>query len=301
MLYWAFLDAIFSAMSTLARQFPHYLALIRFDKPIGTLLLLWPTLWALWLASGGTPRVELVIIFTAGTFLMRSAGCIINDYADRNLDRHVQRTAERPLTTGRVSSVEAFTLFFVLCAAAFALVLLTNTKTVLLSLVGAALTLVYPFVKRVSHLPQLVLGAAFAWGVPMAFTAQSNALPASAWLVYAVAVIWAVIYDTFYAMVDRDDDLVVGIKSAAILFGRHDRLVIALLQLTMLGLLAWLGAIYSLGAAYYTALVGAAVLFGYQQWLARHRERNNCFRAFRNNNWVGLVMFVGIVVDYSLR
>ncbi len=231
------------------------LQLIRFDKPIGTLLLLWPTLWALWIAAAGLPDLDLLLIFTLGTFLMRSAGCVINDLADRHWDGEVSRTSGRPLVTGAVSVNEARLLFVALLAAAFMLVLLTNPMTVLLSFAAVALASFYPFMKRYTHLPQLVLGAAFSWGIPMAFAAQQGALPPGLWLLYFANLAWTMAYDTKYAMVDREDDLVVGIKSTAILFGRHDRLWIALLQLVFLGLLVAAGLSFGLGRIYFAGLV----------------------------------------------
>lgn len=275
------------------------LQLIRFDKPIGTLLLLWPTLWALWIAAEGVPDYRLLVIFILGTFLMRSAGCIANDLADRHLDGSVQRTRERPLVTGRVSVKEAQILFLLLCLAAFGLVLLTNALTVMLSVVGLLLAATYPFMKRYTYWPQLVLGAAFSWAIPMAFAAQLGSLPAALWLLYIANVLWTMVFDTQYAMVDRDDDLKVGIKSTAILFGNADRLIIAALQGLCLLALLMAGLRFGLGASYYLSLVVVAALFGYHQYLIRSRDRSACFRAFRHNNWVGLVIFVGIALDYG--
>ena len=276
------------------------LSLIRFDKPIGTLLLLWPTLWALWIATRGVPSLELLLIFSAGTFLMRSAGCIINDLADRHLDGGVSRTNQRPLVTGAVSVGEARLFFCLLIALAFCLVLLTNTLTVELSVAGFLLAATYPFMKRVTHLPQLVLGLAFSWGIPMAFAAQTGGLPAGLWLLFVANFLWTVIYDTKYAMVDRDDDLVVGIKSTAILFGRADRLVIAVLQVLCLASLWLVGTHFGLGLPYRLSLLVVAALFGYHLYLIRHQDREACFRAFRHNNWVGLTLFAGIALDFAL-
>ena len=276
------------------------LDLIRFDKPIGTLLLLWPTLWALWIAAEGLPPVDLLLIFTAGTFLMRSAGCIVNDLADRNLDGGVTRTSARPLVTGAVSVREATLFFLVLMALAFGLVLLTNPLTVKLSFVAALLASVYPLMKRITHLPQLVLGLAFSWGIPMAFAAVSGELPAGLWLLVAANFLWTVVYDTKYAMVDREDDLVVGIKSTAILFGRADRLIIALLQVVCLACWWLAGSHFELGAVYRLSLLVVVGLFGYHLYLIRHQDRDACFRAFRHNNWVGLTVFLGIALDYAL-
>jgi 4-hydroxybenzoate polyprenyltransferase len=275
-----------------------YALLMRLHRPIGTLLLLWPVLWALWIAAGGFPDFGVLAVFAAGVLLMRSAGCVINDYADRDFDPHVARTRDRPLAAGRVSAREALALAAVLAAAAFALVLTMNRLTILMSFLGAALAVSYPFTKRYTHLPQFYLGAAFGWGVPMAFAAQTGAVPAEAWILFAATLSWAVAYDTAYAMVDRDDDLRIGVKSTAILFGRADRLMIALFHALTLGLLAWVGARAGLGLAYYVGLTAAAALALYQQWLMRGRDRDACFRAFLNNNWFGIAVFVGVVVAY---
>ncbi|RLA59540.1 MAG: 4-hydroxybenzoate octaprenyltransferase, partial [Gammaproteobacteria bacterium] len=248
------------------------LQLIRFDKPIGTLLLLWPTLWALWIAAGGVPDYDLLAIFIIGTFLTRSAGCIINDLADRNMDGAVARTNTRPLVTGTVTQREAMLLFVSLLLLAFSLVLFTNTLTITLSLVAVALASSYPFMKRYTHLPQIVLGAAFSWGIPMAFAAQRNELPAALWLLYLGNLLWTMAYDTKYAMVDRDDDIRVGIKSTAILFGEHDRLMVAVLQLLCLVSLYLAGQAFGLGLYYNTSLVVAATLFGYHLYLIRDRQ-----------------------------
>lgn len=280
-------------------KFQALLQLIRFDKPIGTLLLLWPTLWALWIAASGLPDLDLLLIFTAGTFLMRSAGCVINDLADRHWDGEVSRTRTRPLVTGAVTVGEARTLFLALLGAAFVLVLFTNRLTVLLSVAAVALASTYPFMKRYTHLPQLVLGAAFSWGIPMAFAAQRDALPPALWLMYFANLAWTMAYDTKYAMVDREDDLVVGIKSTAILFGRHDRLVIALLQLAFLGLLGSAGLAFGLGSIYFSGLVLAALFCVYHQYLIRDRDPNACFRAFLHNNWIGATVFIAIALDYA--
>ena len=274
-----------------------YLQLIRFDRPIGTLLLLWPTLWGLWLAAGGVPPVKLLIIFSVGTLLMRSAGCAVNDLADRKLDGSVTRTRERPLVTGAVSPQEAITLCACLGLVAFVLVLFTNTLTILLSFAGAALAACYPFMKRHTHLPQLVLGAAFSWSIPMAFAAVGNTLPPSLWLVFIANLLWTVAYDTEYAMVDRKDDLKVGIKSTAILFGELDRHMIGALQALTLTALVLVGQRFDLGPAYFASLLVVAGLFVYQQKLIRERDPTHCFRAFLNNNWVGAAVFVGLALD----
>lgn len=277
-----------------------YLRLTRLNRPIGTFLLLWPTLWALWLAAEGAPSWHLLVIFVLGVFVMRSAGCVINDFADRKVDGHVKRTRERPMATGEVSSREAIVLFVVLCLLAFVLVLLTDPFTVKLSFAALALAFCYPFMKRYTHLPQVVLGAAFAWAVPMAFAAQRGSLGEDVWLLYTAVVLWTVVYDTFYAMVDRDDDVQVGVKSTAVLFGDMDRVITAILQLMTLYALIMVGGRFELGLYYYLGLTVAGVLFIYQQYLIRHRERGPCFRAFLNNNWVGFSIFVGIILEFAL-
>ncbi|MFB9886344.1 4-hydroxybenzoate octaprenyltransferase [Balneatrix alpica] len=274
-----------------------YWQLMRADKPIGTYLLLWPTLWALWLAAEGLPQRHLLLIFCAGVFLMRSAGCVINDFADRHFDGHVKRTANRPLPSGKVKSGEALSLFLLLSLTAFVLVLFTNPLTIGLSFIAVVLAASYPFMKRFHHLPQVVLGAAFAWGIPMAFAAEQNQVPLLAWVIFAANLCWTVAYDTLYAMVDRDDDLNIGIKSSAILFGRHDLLIVGLLQLATLGLLAWAGELAGLGGWYAAALLGVAALFLQQQWQVRLRQREQCFQAFLANHWVGMLVFAGIVLD----
>ncbi len=275
------------------------LQLIRFDRPIGTLLLLWPTLWALWLAAKGVPDYHLLAIFIAGTFLTRSAGCIVNDLADRDLDGAVARTKARPLVTGAVTVVEAITLFVGLLLVALVLVLFTNKLTIMLSLIAVVLASSYPFMKRYTHLPQLVLGAAFSWGIPMAFAAQRDALPPAMWLIYFGNLLWTTAYDTAYAMVDREDDLKVGIKSSAILFGQYDRVMIAILQMASLLCLYLAGLAFDLGIYYNTSLIVAAVLFGYQQYLIHDRHPEACLKAFLHNNWVGMVIFAGVAISYS--
>lgn len=278
-----------------------YALLLRLHRPIGTLLLLWPVLWALWIAGAGRPSWHVFAVFVAGTLLMRSAGCAINDFADRDFDPHVARTRDRPLAAGRVTPREALMLFAVLSLAAFALVLTLDRFTIQLSFVGAALAASYPFMKRYTHLPQFYLGAAFGWGVPMAFAAQTGRLPVEAWLLFLATLSWAVAYDTAYAMVDRDDDRKIGVKSTAILFGRADRAMIALFHALTLGLLAWTGARVGLGVTYYIGLGLAAGLAGWQQWLLRHRAHDDCFRAFLNNNRFGAVVFTGLLIDYLMR
>ena len=275
-----------------------YARLMRLDRPIGFLLLLWPTLWALWIAADGLPPPEVLVIFVLGVLLMRSAGCVINDYADQDLDARVSRTRMRPLAAGRVSSREALGLFLLLVLAAFALVLLLNRLTVMLSVVGAALAVTYPFAKRFTHLPQLHLGLAFGWAVPMAFAAQQNTVPPIAWLLMIAAVVWAVAYDTMYAMVDREDDLLAGAKSTAILFGDLDRTFIGTFQVLVLASLLLVGWHTGLGWPHYVGIGAAACLSLYQQHLIRERKPSECFRAFLNNNWLGACVFAGIAVDY---
>ena len=274
-----------------------YSRLMRIDKPIGTLLLMWPTLWALWLADMAIPPLPVLLVFVAGVFVMRAAGCVINDFADRKVDGHVERTKHRPLASGAVSSREAKLLFAGLALVAFALVLTMNLMTILLSVVGLALAWVYPFMKRYTHLPQVVLGAAFGWAIPMAWAAVSESLPLVCWLVFFANICWTVAYDTQYAMVDRDDDLKIGVKSTAILFGRFDKLIIGLLQLATLLLMAWVGMLLQLNVAFYGTLLLAAGLFIYQQTLIAQRERPACFKAFLNNNYVGLVLFLGVLMN----
>jgi 4-hydroxybenzoate polyprenyltransferase len=274
-------------------------SLIRFDKPIGTLLLLWPTLWALWIAAQGPPDFKLLVIFVLGTFLMRSAGCIVNDLADRHLDGSVARTRHRPLVTGAVTVNEALALGGALCIAAFCLVLFTNNLTIALSLIAVLLASSYPFMKRFTNLPQIVLGAAFSWGIPMAFAAQRGELPPALWLLFTGNLLWTVVYDTKYAMVDRDDDLRVGVKSTAILFGESDRLIIAGLQVLSLTALYLAGLRFELGLFYTLALLAAAGLFAFHQYLIKDRSPQNCFRAFKHNNWVGVVILAGIIAHYQ--
>ena len=275
-----------------------YARLMRLHRPIGILLLLWPTLWALWIAAHGRPGLHILAVFVLGVVLMRSAGCVINDYADRDFDPHVERTRDRPIAAGRVSPREALVLFAALCLIAFALVLTLNRLTILLSFAGAFLAASYPFIKRFTHLPQFYLGAAFGWGIPMAFAAQTGGIPPLGWILFAANVCWAVAYDTAYAMVDRDDDRQVGVKSTAILFGRHDRVMVLLFHVLTLSLLAWTGALAGLGLRYYAGLVAAFGFMLYQQHLMRDRSRDGCFRAFLNNNWFGAAVFAGLVLHY---
>lgn len=272
--------------------------LMRTDKPIGALLLLWPTLWALWVATPGVPPLWILLVFVAGVWLMRAAGCVVNDYADRKFDGHVKRTANRPLPSGAVTENEARGLFIILVLLAFALVLTLNLMTILLSVAALGLAWIYPFMKRYTHLPQVVLGAAFGWSIPMAFAAVSESVPLSCWIMFFANILWAVAYDTEYAMVDRDDDLKIGIKSTAILFGRHDKLIIGILQVLVMAMMAAVGWLNGLGWMYYATVLVAGALFVYQQVLIADRERDACFKAFLNNNYVGLVLFLGLAVSY---
>ena len=271
------------------------------DRPIGALLLLWPTWWALWLAAGDFPPWKPLIVFTLGVFAMRAAGCAINDYADRNLDPQVARTAGRPLASGRVTPREALIVFASLLGFAFLLVLTTNPLTIKLSFIGAALAALYPFTKRYTDLPQVVLGAAFGWSIPMAFAAVQNTVPPVGWLLFIANILWSVIYDTEYAMVDRDDDIKAGARSTAILFGDADLLIIGVLMGTLTVALVMIGTRAHLGWPYWLGVAAAAGLFGWQQWLIRNRERDACLAAFRHNNWVGLTLWVGIALALAVR
>ena len=275
-----------------------YLLLTRLHRPIGIFLLLWPMLWALWIAAEGIPDPKVLVVFVVGVILMRSAGCVINDYADRNLDPHVARTRYRPLASGAVSPAEAIGLFLVLCICAFGLVLLMNRLTIALSLGAVVFAVIYPFTKRYTQLPQVVLGAAFGWAVPMAFAAQIGSVPQIAWLLFTVTVLWATAYDTMYAMVDREDDLKIGIKSTAILFGKAERWIIGILQFLVLAGLLMAGHRVSLGLFFDLGLLVAAGLAIYQQYLIKDREPDKCFQAFLNNNWFGAAVFAGIVLEY---
>lgn len=280
---------------------PYYWQLTRMNRPIGWLLLLWPTLWGLWLAADGLPDLDVLLIFVLGVISMRAAGCAINDFADRKVDGHVKRTRERPLASGKIQPREALAVCVLLCLLSFILVLFTNKLTILLSLGAVALAGCYPFMKRYTHLPQVVLGAAFAWSIPMGFAAQTGEVPPESWLIYTAAVIWTVVYDTFYAMVDRDDDLLIGVKSTAVLFGEQDRVITGSLQVLVIVTLMMVGQRFELGSVYYLGLAVAAGLFVYQQFLIRHRDRDQCFKAFLNNNWAGFAVFAGIVGDYLVR
>ncbi len=278
-----------------------YALLMRLDKPIGVFLLLWPTCWALWIAGEGSPDTGVTLVFVLGVVLMRSAGCVINDYADRDFDPHVKRTEQRPIAAGRVAPKEALILFAVLCGLAFALVLTMNWLTIGLSVVGAMLAAVYPYTKRHTYLPQVFLGLAFGWAVPMVFAAQTGTVPAVAWLLLMATVLWATAYDTMYAMVDREDDVKIGVRSTAILFGDADRVIIGIIQGLLLLTLWIIGNKVELGIYYNLGLLVAAGLAVYQQYLIRDRDVHGCFRAFLNNHWFGAVIFVGLVLDYWMK
>lgn len=275
-----------------------YIALTRIDKPVGSFLLLWPVLWSLWFASDGSPSIKNVIVFILGVLVMRSAGCVINDYADRNFDGKVKRTKQRPLAAGKLSEANALSLFAILCVGALILVLLTNWLTVVLSLGALLLASIYPFAKRHTHMPQIVLGAAFSWSIPMAFTAETGEISKDIWLIYFVNLLWVVVYDTYYAMVDRDDDLKIGVKSTAVLFAEMDKAIIGFLQtLVVIGLLM-IGNQFNRGGIYILGVFIVAGLFIHQQWTTQDRDRDKCFVAFKNNQWVGCVMFVFLALDY---
>jgi 4-hydroxybenzoate polyprenyltransferase len=278
-----------------------FVQLMRLEKPIGIYLLLWPTLWALWVASEGVPSLKNLFIFVVGVFLMRAAGCVINDFADRKVDGHVARTKARPLASGKVTSKEALTLFAILIVLSFILVLFTNSTTIWLSFGGLALAACYPFMKRYTYYPQVVLGAAFSWGMPMAFTAETGSLPAEAWLLYIANLLWTVAYDTYYAMADREDDLKIGVKSTAILFGDADRVIILTLQALALGCLLLAAARFELGVYFHLGLLAAAGCFVWEFIKTRKREPLVCFNAFLHNHWAGLAIFIGLIVDYALR
>ena len=275
-----------------------YARLVRLHQPVGIYLLLWPTLWALWIAGEGRPDERVFIVFVLGTIVLRSAGCIINDYADRKIDAHIWRTRDRPLATGEVSVREALTLFVVLMLVGLGLVLTMNRLTQTLAVIGAMITIVYPFTKRLISFPQFVLGVAFAWGVPMAFAAQLATVPPIGWVMFAATIAWGVIYDTEYAMADRDDDLKIGVKSIAILLGGLDRAFVAAMQVLFIAALAWIGQSTGLGAWFFFGIAIAALLFFYQQYLIRERDSVDCFAAFKNNAALGLCVFVGLVLDY---
>ena len=288
-------------MIDLKKQFPHYLKLIRFDRPIGTYLLLWPTLWALWVANDGWPDLKILIIFVVGVFLMRSAGCAINDYADRDFDAGVARTEQRPLATGAITPKEAIGVFVVLALVSFLLVLQLNWLTIGMSLIALALAASYPFMKRVHMLPQVHLGFTFGWSIPMAYTAVHNQLPdLSNWLIFFTAVIWTTAYDTMYGMADRDDDIKLGLKSTAILFGEYDKLIVGIMQFIVAMMLTGIGLLESLGGYYFLGVGLASIFFVYQQYLIQDRESVPCSQAFLNNNWFGMVVFASLLLDYLL-
>jgi 4-hydroxybenzoate polyprenyltransferase len=285
----------------IARRLEEYVRLTRINRPIGIWLLLWPTLWALWVAGSGRPDPKVLVVFVLGTTLMRSAGCIVNDFVDRNVDPYVKRTRERPLAARRVTPIEALLLFVLLAAASLWLVLRLDAYTLRLACIGAVLTVSYPFLKRFFALPQLYLALAFSWGVPMAFAALIGSLPRVAWTMFVASVIWVTVYDTLYAMVDREDDLKIGVRSSAIVFADMDRVIIGILQLMMLLALLLMGASLRFGNAYLGGLAAAAVFFAYQQWLIRARDPDNCLRAFQNNHYVGMAIFIGILLEYIYR
>lgn len=276
-----------------------YAQLVRLDKPIGILLLLWPTLIALWIAAGGWPDPFVLFVFVMGVILMRSAGCAINDYADRHVDKKVKRTQNRPLTSGKISEKEALLVFATLGISAFFLVLFMNKLTIWMSVIGILLAVSYPFMKRYHYLPQVHLGAAFGWSAPMAYTAQANEITVVTWLIFLATVLWATAYDTMYAMVDYDDDINIGIKSTAILFGNQDKLIIGIIQALLILNLILIGHRAELSGFYYLGVTGAAVFSAYQQYLIKDRKRELCFQAFLNNNWLGLVVFLGVFLDYQ--
>lgn len=284
----------------LTSRLHEYALLMRLDKPIGSLLLLWPTLWALWLAGDGRPDPVVTVVFVLGVFVMRSAGCVINDISDRDIDLHVERTRDRPLTSGRVSVREALGLFLVLVVVAFGLVLLMNWTTIALSFVGIVLASTYPLMKRFTHLPQAYLGIAFGWGIPMAFTAHHEAVPLLGWYLLVLNILWTIAYDTMYAMSDREDDLKIGVKSSAILLGNADRAVVGVLQALVVAMFVGLGLYVGFGIWFYAGLLAASGFAVYQQYLIRDRARLPCFQAFLNNNWFGGAVFAGMVLDYTL-
>jgi len=281
------------------RHWRHYYRLIRFDKPIGTTLLIWPSLWTLWLAHMQAPKLKNLIIFIVGTFIMRSAGCIINDYADRGFDVHVKRTCSRPLAAKDITAREAIELLVIFLITAFILVLFTNTLTIKLAFIGVLLTLIYPFMKRFTHWPQAFLGLAYSYPVPMAWAAETSQLAAPAWWLYAGTFFWVIAFDTYYAMTDRDDDLKIGIKSTAVLFGQYDKKIIFILNCLTLICFYIAGRLLHLNGYFYIGLAIAAGLFLYQQYLTRDRSREHCFTAFLHNNWVGAVIFLGILTSLT--
>ncbi|MCW8826406.1 MAG: 4-hydroxybenzoate octaprenyltransferase [Gammaproteobacteria bacterium] len=289
-------------MSSTTFKLKEYARLVRLDRPIGIYLVLWPTLWALWFAAEGIPNTLVLVIFIAGVVLMRSAGCAINDFADRKIDPHVERTAQRPLAAGTVTPKEALWVFAILSLIAFVLVIQLNLLTILLSIPAVILAGSYPFTKRYTHLPQAYLGIAFGWAVPMSFAAVTGGVPVSSWWLFSAVVLWALAYDTMYAMTDREDDLKIGVKSTAILFGRWDRLMVALFQVGVTASLWIAGHQLGLSELYYCGLlIISAGFWSYQQWLIRDRDRQRCFQAFLNNHYFGLLIFLLIVAEYLLR
>ena len=278
-----------------------YIRLMRLDKPIGSLLLLWPTYWALFLSADGWPDLDILFIFTLGVFIMRTAGCVINDFADRKIDKHIVRTQQRPLATGEISSNSALVLFGLLLLIAFGLVLQTNILTIKLSLIAVLLATLYPFTKRWTNLPQLVLGAAFGMSVPMAFSAQTGVVPLTAWLVFTATLVWTLIYDTFYAMADRDEDLKIGVKSTAILFAKYDQIIITLLQILLIIVLILIGNVFDLGLIYDFSLVIISFFMIYHQFLLKKRQKEEYFKAFLNNNFIGMTAFLGIFLSVIIK
>ncbi len=276
-----------------------YVRLMRLDKPVGIYLLLWPTLWALFLAADGWPKLDLLLIFTLGVVLMRSAGCVINDFADRNIDKFIERTQHRPITSGEISTTKALKIFFGLIAIAFSLVLLTNSLTMQLAVVAVLLAILYPFTKRWTHLPQFVLGTAFAMCIPMAFAATNNFIPASAWWIFAATIIWTVIYDTMYAMSDREEDVKIGVKSTAILFATYDRLILGLLQIALILVFFKVSEIFKMSIFFDISTLLASTLMVYHQFLIKNRDKTACFKAFLHNNYIGMVIFIGIALSVT--
>ena len=276
-----------------------YFRLMRLDKPIGIYLLLWPALWALFLAADGWPRLDLIIIFVLGVTIMRSAGCVINDYADREIDKLIERTQHRPITSGEITAKSALILFFILMLIAFGLVLMTNSLTIQLAFIAAGLATLYPFTKRWTHLPQFILGLAFAMSVPMAFAATNGSVPDSAWWIFSAAVIWTVIYDTMYAMADREEDIKIGVKSTAVLFAKYDKLIIGILQICLLSVFFKISEIFKLNVFYDISVILSAFLMIYHQNMIKNREKTACFQAFLHNNFIGMIIFIGIVAHLA--
>ena len=287
-------------MEAVRTRLREYVRLTRLDRPIGIYLVLWPMMWAIWIASSGHPDPLVLVVFLVGVVLMRSAGCAINDFADRDIDPHVRRTTQRPLAAGTIRPVEALWVFAALSLLSFALVLLMNRLTVLLSVPGVLLAASYPFTKRYTYLPQAYLGVAFGWAIPMAFAAQTGTVPQPAWLIFTATVLWALVYDTMYAMADREDDLKIGVKSSAILFGRFDKVMIGLFQVLVLSILVLVGLSFGMGPFYYGGLAAASGFGLYQQYLIKDRDPGRCFQAFLNNHYLGAAVFAGVVLDYLI-